>query len=115
MSMIDIVLPLPPTANNLFANRRKGRRVSEQYEAWRTQAGWALKQQRPPAILGRFDLSLLVPQAMRGDISNRIKAAEDLLVTHRLIEDDRHAASVKICRSPDVEPGTIRIIVEPTT
>lgn len=113
--MIDITLPLPPSTNGLFANAAKGRRISKRYADWREEAGWTLKQQRPPAILGRFDLSLLVPQAMRGDISNRIKATEDLLVTHRLIEDDRHATSVKICRSPDVEPGTIRVIVEPTT
>ncbi len=88
---LTIVLPMPPSTNRLFANvARKGRVRSRVYSDWSTEAGWALKQQPRHSFPGDVELSMRFgPRDRRSDVTNRIKAAEDLLVEHGIIADDR--------------------------
>lgn len=86
-----ISLPMPPTTNNLFANRGRGRVQSEQYRMWVKEAGWTLLGQRPPKVFGKVALTIEVeePKTKRPtDLANREKAVTDLLVTHGIIEGD---------------------------
>lgn len=87
---VVINLPLPPSTNSLFAGKTRRYR-SLQYEAWLIEAGWELARQRPGKVTGRVSLYLEVgePKTKRAtDISNRLKATEDLLVKHGVIEGD---------------------------
>lgn len=104
-------LPIPPSVNGLFPGKER-RFKSPQYKAWITEAQWDIKAQKPKPVKGRFALWIDLPEGMAGDISNRIKAVEDLLVAVCLTADDRHAVSVTACRSPDVLKDRCRVRVE---
>lgn len=111
---IRLDLPLPPSTNALWRRgTRKGKPgmiKSKAYAAWIEQAGWQLLTQRPAPIDGDYHIALYLPANVRGDIDNRIKAASDLLVTHKLI-DDAKAASVSISRVKDILSGMCRVLV----
>jgi crossover junction endodeoxyribonuclease RusA len=93
---ISLNIPIPPSTNNLFINRGKYRAIAPEYEQWRQQAGWILKSQRPKHISGEIDIEIKCQRkSARSDISNRIKAVEDLLVHCNVIDDDRFVQSVK--------------------
>jgi crossover junction endodeoxyribonuclease RusA len=87
---VVILLPLAPSVNGLFAGI--GRRyVSGKYKAWRVHAGYVLNCQRPRKCLGRVALAIEVaepPTKRATDLSNFLKASEDLLVAHGIIEGD---------------------------
>ena len=113
-----VTLPLPPSVNNLYANKPGGggRYRTPGYEDWIYQAGWEIARQKPRGFSGPYHLRLTLysdkcvctvvqmpdtEKLVRGDIGNRLKAVEDLLVKHRLIDDDRH------CVSLDIRTGTV--------
>lgn len=112
--MIKLTLPLPPTTNNLFVNRKggKGRYKSPMYTQWMWQAYAALQEQKPiEKISGPFRFWMTVPLDMRGDIDNRIKPAVDFCVANAVTPDDRHAVSVKVERGA-AKPGFCIIEIE---
>lgn len=81
---------LPPSTNNLFPGSKR-RYPSKEYTTWRTQAGWELLQQHPKAVKGRVALLFQFEEPTtkhRKDVTNLIKAPEDLLVAHGIIEAD---------------------------
>lgn len=96
--MISVSIPFPPSTNALYCNASGlGRVKTERYKTWIHAAGneiltqmWAMG----PPVRGPYTLVVLLPQKKRRsnmDCSNFIKAPEDLLVRHGLIDDDRHA------------------------
>lgn len=91
-----IRLPMPPSTNNLFANGKNGGRFkTAAYKAWRTEAGYRLLAQHPEKHKGDVILAMRFgPRIANADVTNRIKAAEDLLVELRVIEDDRFVVKV---------------------
>ena len=94
MTEIVINLLMPPSTNNLFLNAHGGaarRPRSPEYRAWAEAAGWSLASQRPRQVPGRVSLLIEVEEPKtkrRQDCTNRIKAVEDLLVEHGVIEGD---------------------------
>ena len=92
-------LPIPPSSNNLFANANgKGRIRTKTYTKWLKEAdAWyylqRLNQQQP--ITGPIELHIRLPR-IRGDASNRIKAAEDYLVSRKLTGDDKNNRKVTV-------------------
>lgn len=105
-------LPVPPSANNLFPGKAR-RFKSTAYKAWLESAGWDVKAARPRPVTGPYSLDVLLPINLRGDVSNRIKAVEDLLVTHGLTPDDRHCHRASATRSALTKAGLCRVIVRP--
>jgi Holliday junction resolvase RusA-like endonuclease len=98
-SRVDLLLPVPPSANGLFANRAAGgRHRVKVYDEWRLEAGWSLQMQRPGRIAGPYILEITIPRGVGGDLDNRIKPISDLLVSLRVIDDDKHAERVTIMR-----------------
>jgi crossover junction endodeoxyribonuclease RusA len=86
-----IELPMPPSSNNMFVNAGKRRIRSAEYSGWLLEAGFQLKSQRPPLVAGKVSLLIEVEEPktkIRQDCTNRIKAVEDLLVSHRVIQGD---------------------------
>lgn len=89
MTVID--LPFPPSTNNLFVNGLKGRFPSQKYAEWILEAGWELTRQRPAKVTGPVVLSFWFQNnrdKRKRDITNLLKAPEDLLVKHGIIEAD---------------------------
>src|SRR3990167_7663956 len=75
-AMIELHLPMPPSANRLW--RRSGARMhkSSQYTEWLRVAGLMVMAQRIKGITGPYKLSiqLLRPDKRRRDLDNRIKS-----------------------------------------
>ncbi|MDE2020875.1 MAG: RusA family crossover junction endodeoxyribonuclease [Patescibacteria group bacterium] len=97
-------LPVPPSVNSLYANvPGVGRITSRRYKQWQKEAGWQILIQKPPRVYGPYQLTITLPRLLRGDVTNRIKAAEDILVKHRVTDDDRFAEGVTIKRGDVTE------------
>lgn len=85
------MLPFPPSVNNLFLNVRRGGRIkTPRYREWIEEAGWLLKQQKVPLVPGHVYITYRVnrPDKRKHDLDNLLKAPTDLLVAHRIIEED---------------------------
>ena len=88
-----LVLPYPPSLNNLFVNnpQTRGRFPSKQYKAWKEEAERAVEHQRPlPQIKGPVWLKFTFgrPDKRKRDVMNLPKAIEDFIVAQGVIEDD---------------------------
>lgn len=102
--MIELHLDVPPSVNNLFFNRKRGRTRTPEYLNWIYKAGWQIQQARQQPIPGPVAITYRVVDAGRFDLANIEKAATDLLVKHRLIEGDGRKIVRKITLewAPDV-------------
>lgn len=96
--MVELVLPLPPSVNDLWEYSRKGGAVykSKKYESWIRNAGWELKLQKPQPVKGPYTIYIEAqrPDNRRRDLGNLEKAVSDLLQAHRVIENDCLAESI---------------------
>ena len=87
-----VTLDLPPSANNLYYNdRRGGRRLTQEGKAYKESVAWALmcasaraKCPIPPMV---FELWIMVPDRRRRDNSNMVKAIEDALADYLGYDD----------------------------
>lgn len=95
-------LPAPISTNELFVafnrNGKAARVKSQKYIAWRAEAGAMLEKQNPPHVSGHYGMKITVPAKTRMDLSNSIKAIEDLCVDHKVIVDDRYCENISIDR-----------------
>lgn len=96
--MTQIILPWPPSVNNLYVNAGHKRVRSPGYRKWQDEAGWRLKASRPQKFAEPVEITieLCPPDNRRMDADNRNKAVLDLLVAHGVIrgDDRRHVQSV---------------------
>lgn len=113
----NLVLPYPPTANNLYRNLRTGGRVKTgHYNAWLADALALLRGQRFTPVEGSYRLRIFVdrPDNRARDIDNTIKPVSDLLKKAGVISDDSKARSVLATwtDAPAKKPGGLRIELE---
>lgn len=110
--MIILHLPVPPSANNLFASGRHCRYKTRKYKQWIEAAGKEILVHRPQPVLGRYFLRIALPK-IKGDPDNRIKAISDLLVSMMLIEDDsqKYCAGLDVLVRPNIDDGIAVISV----
>jgi crossover junction endodeoxyribonuclease RusA len=110
------LLPMPPSANGLWANSKSGGRFRTQnYEDWIHEAGWELKRQRPLKVAGPVQLLYEFQEASdrrKRDLGNLEKATTDLLVSHGIIEADDNTIVRGIRLKWDAEVKGVRITVE---
>lgn len=104
-----ILLPLPPSANRIW--RRAGRRVhlSGSYAAWKRVAGLMIAAAGIAPVAGPYALRLDLPERMRGDIDNRVKPVNDMLVLNGLVADDRLCRRIVIARDHSLPAASCRI------
>ncbi len=115
--MLRYTLPFPPTNNNLYANssggKRYGRHMTKAHIEWRRDAGLSILEQGRKSIKGQVVvyIALVAPDKRRRDVSNTIKAVEDLLVEMRVIEgdDNRYVQKVSAQWVDDGAPCTVLI------
>jgi len=86
-----IVLPFPVSTHQAF-RKHNGRYLSAKYRAWRDEAGWMVKHQRPAACHGPVStlIELKAPDRRLRDGDNYKKGPIDLLVAHGIIEADNN-------------------------
>jgi hypothetical protein len=110
--LIRLALPIPPSLNDAYVNRRsgkgRGRIPAKAHAEWKKTAGWATRaaKPRPQPIRGEYASILWLPRKMRGDITNRMKLIEDLLVDLGLTPDDRHCIDARQRRCNSLPEGT---------
>ncbi|WP_291869686.1 RusA family crossover junction endodeoxyribonuclease [Bradyrhizobium sp.] len=114
--MKPIILPFPPSTNNLFVNGKRGRFRSPKYEAWIMEAGVEMMRQRPAKHVGPVNLHYEFQEGRdnrKRDLGNLEKATTDLLVSHRIIEADDGSIvrQISLTWNPTIE-GT-RVTIEP--
>lgn len=89
---MSTVIDLPVTISVNALWRIAGRRLikSDEYRAWLNECGWEIRRQKAKPVKGRYRLHLeaLKTDGRRRDVSNLIKATEDLLVHMQIVEDD---------------------------
>jgi Holliday junction resolvase RusA-like endonuclease len=92
--MIESAFPIPPSVNRLYANSSKGRRITEEGEAYKMAVMQKLMLEgaraRCPEGPYVFSLWILVPDRRRRDVSNMIKALEDAVSEYLLYDDSSH-------------------------
>lgn len=99
--MITLSLPFPISVNSMYANvSGKGRIKSQRYRTWRSAAGWALKAAKQTPINGWFTVTIILYEKdnRKRDPDNFVKGVNDLLVEHKLIEDDSYCSSFSVER-----------------
>jgi Holliday junction resolvase RusA-like endonuclease len=112
-----VTLPFPVSTNALWADGKTRRHKSQRYADWSLEAGYALNRQKPKPVLGPVSLLLEVQDCVdsrRRDLSNMAKGAEDLLVSHGIIEgdDDRFVRELRMVWSREVKG--VRITIAPS-
>lgn len=104
---IQIVLPWPPSTNEIWRSGNKRTFKSKTYRAWLEAAGVHLAAQRPKPIEGPVDVCIRLRRGTkhRFDIDNHCKAILDLLVTHGLIQADHCFIIHSLFVAPDHSEG----------
>ena len=93
--MIQLTLPLAPSANALW--RITGSRMykTKLYKDWLEEAGWMIKQQTKQTIDGEYALHIRAKKTnKRRDLDNILKATSDLLVNLHIVEDDSQCVAL---------------------
>lgn len=111
---IILLLPEPPSTNKLFREISIGgkpRRVrTSDYNKWREAASVAVAQQSAAdRIEGNYRLRLTVPKQRQRDLSNNLKAVEDLLQMAGVIRNDLACTHIVMRRDLAREPGHIMV------
>lgn len=118
--MLTVDLPLPPSANHLFANAHDGGRVkTAAYKGWLEEARWhvitAWRKAGKPEVGRETPMSLTLRLGLcdrRRDASNTVKAIEDVLVKELPIPDDRYNDRILIERDETLA-GIARVTIAP--
>lgn len=103
---------LPPSTNHLYANvPGRGRVKSKRYVTWKNAAGWDMNGKG--SVKGPYIMLITIDRKFRhklSDLSNRVKALEDLLQEHGVIENDNLCEDLRV-RWGDAG-GKVRINIE---
>lgn len=110
-AMVRYELPFPPSVNNLFANVGNRRVRTARYKAWAKEAGQFILHQGRKRIHGHVSLSvaLVRPDRRTRDLSNAMKAVEDLLVDMAVIDDDSLIQRIDVRWVPSGVPCVVII------
>lgn len=118
--MIQLELPTPLSVNALYKNipkkkgvKRRGRAITEEYSAWKDLAGHLLNTQHPPELKGPVRLTYQFTTSSRADLGNLEKCVTDLLVKHRVIEDDKPAIVKSITLEWSESVAGCRVTIKP--
>lgn len=114
--MNELVMPFPPTTNNLYRNAgSRGRVKTSAYRLWLQEAALLLRAQRAPRVAGSYSLAITAdrPDNRRRDLGNLEKAVSDCLVQAGVVEDDHLAKTIVLSWSDAApkKPGAIRVSV----
>lgn len=116
MTECSITLPFPVPLSSLTGNSASsGRKMTERYKAWRKEAGWLLKQQRPHKFKGEVEICIEIrpPDKRKRDGDNLVKSVFDLLTAHCVIRDDNLSIIAKhsVERVDDIDAPECRIVI----
>ena len=109
--MIQLHLPLPPSANGIWRNVKGRTLASAKYRAWKTEALWACKMamQGKETITGDCRVVIQIGRPRKNaDLDNRIKPCLDALQSAEVIKDDNQIVFLS-ARWENLEGALIQI------
>ena len=111
---MNITLPWPPTANNLYLNGKRGRTLSPQGRDYCRRVWFLVSRHAGKFGEARLAVSIRAypPDSRRRDLSNLPKCIEDALTKARLWADDCQIDDLRIVRFEPVKGG--KVVVEVT-
>lgn len=95
----SVVLPMPPSLNNIYATVGRRRVKVLAYTDWRDMSAWIIAGAKLPRIGGAIAVQIELPMKMRGDIDNRVKPILDALVASKRVDDDRNVVSIYVAKT----------------
>lgn len=98
--MAKLTLPLPPSTNHIFHNKRKGGRgKTKEYKAWMNECLWmtvASRRELPePTKKERYTVLIHVRTDDCRDLDNFLKPVIDFLQAAGVIYDDRYVYRIE--------------------
>lgn len=112
--MIQLILPVPPTANNLFPTNKQGKRFpSSKYKAWMREAARAVGPRKFEELEGRLraEYRFSFPDKRKRDVANFEKAVTDFLQKQGLFKDDSQIDEMRLIRCAPGQ-GIVCITIE---
>ena len=107
---LSYLIPIPPSANNLYRNAgSRGRVKALEYTRWQQVASFAVPVPARP-LDEPYEVEIAVPVNRRRDIANCEKAIIDLLVARGVIRDDRWVDKLTIRRALEGAPAAVTVI-----
>lgn len=108
---VEITLPWPPSANQMYRHVGKKVLISERGRKYRLQVAEELAKLGSPRLEGALALSVLAfpPDNRRRDLDNTLKNLQDSLAKAGLFEDDSQIARLEVVRQEPTPGG--RLIV----
>jgi Holliday junction resolvase RusA-like endonuclease len=112
---VDIWLPIPPPANNLFINvPGRGRAPSRRYVEWQREALAMVARQAPARIdADAIAFVALMPMGVRADFDNLFKALQDVIVKADVIENDRRLRPIAMLPWRGMPDHVCRVLMAP--
>jgi crossover junction endodeoxyribonuclease RusA len=113
--MISFTVSMPPSTNNLYANKPGGGRFkTKAYAEWIAANEYlvALAAKDGRKIAGPYALVVSIgkPDKRKRDIANCLKALEDLLVSVGAVRDDSDCQRIKIEWSEHVDDCFVQVM-----
>lgn len=115
LPQLRLIVPIPPSTNNLYTNAATGRsygrtRVKgEKYKAWLNDAGWIIRATRPPTFTRPVRVLVEIDLSRRRDVDNALKPLLDLLVYVGVLKDDSLVDDLRIIRRGSPTAAAISI------
>jgi Holliday junction resolvase RusA-like endonuclease len=117
--MLTFSLPVAPSANNAFVNRKGGhgygRIRSAAYRAWvkKADAHYLFQKRSLTPVQGPYFVRMIFHRKMRGDLDGRAKLALDWMVSRGLTSDDSLLQRLELVRDNDYDAENMWIVVFP--
>lgn len=106
---INLILPYPPSVNNLYANFRGRRILSAEGRKFKDNIAILARSQGARILAGELAVTFRVYRPRRsGDLDNRLKISQDAL-KGVCFEDDRQIVELHAFRFDDKENPRIEI------
>ncbi len=112
--MITISLPLPPTINHMYGQRRGGGRfIKPAGIAFREAVAEIVAEAQLPTLLKRVRLIVGIYPATRArqDLDNRSKALQDALTHAGVFLDDEQIDELTLIRKEVVKGGKVVVVI----
>lgn len=108
---VNILLPMPPSTNNLFATVNGRRVITRPYNMWRKVAYELLRLFKEKPLEKPYGVHIRLNLDHKSDIDNRVKPILDALVASETICGDQWVNTIRVDRDRTVKVGSCQVEV----
>lgn len=111
---IELVLPWPPSANQMYRHVGAKVLISERGRKYRLEVAEVLARAGSPRLKGALSLTLLVfpPDNRRRDMDNITKNVQDSLAKGGLFKDDSQIVKLTVGKRENTPGGRLIAVVQ---